>query len=222
MPKQARSALTRAAIIRGAAEVFDRFGYGGTSLTDVITQAGVTKGALHFHFGTKEELAMAVVEEQHAIAMASAGRMAEQGHPALESVIRLSHELAGQLISEPVVRAGIRLTLENGTFRAPAPEPYQEWTAVVEQLLEKAVEEKDVRAVMPAADIARFVVSAFTGVQVVSQVLTERVDLHWRVRQMWDLLLPTLTPPKKVPYFRGVAAAGHLARGGDNLSGPPA
>lgn len=54
MPQQARAINTRALILEGAAQVFEERGYLGTRLDDVADQIGLTKGALYFHFRSKE------------------------------------------------------------------------------------------------------------------------------------------------------------------------
>jgi TetR/AcrR family transcriptional regulator, repressor for uid operon len=203
--KQARAVATREQILRSAAEVFDRYGFAATTLSDVITRAGVTKGALYFHFSSKEDLARAVIEQQHALSVRPA-RQRLDGHAAgLESVIRLSQGLASQLMDDVIVRAGIRLTLEHGTFSASASNPYRDWVAVAEQLLRRAIDEGDLRDSVKPAALAMFVVSAFTGVQLLSEVLSARQDLSQRVEEMWDILLPSLVSARKLPYFRGVA-----------------
>ncbi|PZS17299.1 MAG: TetR family transcriptional regulator [Pseudonocardiales bacterium] len=214
MIKQARAAVTREQILRGAAEMFDRYGY-GASLSDVIAHAGVTKGALYFHFGSKEDLAHAVIEQQHALSVAPARQRLDEHAPGLESVIRLSHGLARQLMDDVIVRAGIRLTLEHGTFNASASNPYRDWVAVSEQLLRRAIDEGDLRDSIKPAALARFVVSAFTGVQLLSEVLSARQDLQQRVAEMWDILLPSLVPAGKLPYFRGLAATGAAENSGE-------
>lgn len=206
--QQARAAITREQILRGAAEMFDRYGYGGTALNDVIAQAGVTKGALYFHFSSKEELALTVIDQQHALSINPARQRLDEGAPGLESVIRLSQGLTRQLMDDVVVRAGIRLTLEYGTFDASAGRPYRDWVAVTEQLLRRASSEGDLRDPTKPRALARYMVSSFIGVQLLSQVLSARQDLSHRVEEMWDILLPTLVPARKLPYFRRVAAAG--------------
>lgn len=218
MVKQARAAVTREQILRGAAEAFDRYGFGATTLSDVIAQAGVTKGALYFHFSSKEHLARAVIEQQHALSVHPARQRLDGHAPGLESVIRLSQGLARQLIDDVVVRAGIRLTLEQGTFGASASNPYRDWVSVVEQLLRRAIDEGDIRDSIKPAALARFVVSAFTGVQLLSEVLSARQDLGQRVEEMWEILLPSLVSGRKLPYFRGVAATGPVQQGGGSDS----
>jgi TetR/AcrR family transcriptional repressor of uid operon len=213
--KQARAAVTREQILRGAAEVFDRYGYGAATLSDVIAQASVTKGALYFHFNSKEDLARTVIEQQHALSVGPARQRLDEHAPGLESVIRLSQGLAGQLMDDVVVRAGIRLTLEHGTFGASAANPYRDWVAVTEQLLRRAIDEGDLRDSIKPAALAGLVVSAFTGVQLLSEVLSARQDLYQRVEEMWDILLPSLVSARKLPYFRGVAATKPARRDGE-------
>ena len=76
----------------------------------------------------------------------------------------------------------------------------------------------DVPAALAA--LARFVVSAFTGVQLLSEVLSARQDLGQRVEEMWDILLPSLVPARKLPYFRSVSATGTLSQhNGEFVSG---
>jgi TetR/AcrR family transcriptional regulator, repressor for uid operon len=207
MTKQARALATRELIIQAAAQSFERFGYSSTSLSDIVAQASVTRGALYFHFTSKQELASAVIEAQHERSVAAAKVMVEGSEPGLESVIRLSAEFAEQLLTDPVVRAGIRLTLENGTFEAPVPDPYREWIRATSELLTRAAKNNDLRGNLDPEAISWYVVASFTGVQMVSHILSQRADLYARLADMWDVLLPGLVPSRKLPHFRGVVAS---------------
>lgn len=60
-----RSETTTRRILAVARERFARDGYAATSLDAVVAGAGVTKGALYHHFGTKEELFEAVFVAEH-------------------------------------------------------------------------------------------------------------------------------------------------------------
>jgi AcrR family transcriptional regulator len=60
---QKRAAMTRQALIRSAAEVFAETGYSAAALGTISRGAGVSAGALHFHFPSKLALAESVVRE---------------------------------------------------------------------------------------------------------------------------------------------------------------
>jgi AcrR family transcriptional regulator len=54
---------TRTALLRVARELFGEHGYGATSTEEIVSLAGVTKGALYHHFADKEALFRAVFEQ---------------------------------------------------------------------------------------------------------------------------------------------------------------
>lgn len=56
-----KSEKTRQHIIETAAPLFNKKGYAGTSLSDIIENTGLTKGAIYGHFSNKDDLAVAAV-----------------------------------------------------------------------------------------------------------------------------------------------------------------
>ncbi|WP_449555161.1 TetR/AcrR family transcriptional regulator [Lelliottia amnigena] len=54
---------TRAALLAMARKVFKEHGYAETSMDDLTAQAGLTRGALYYHFGDKKGLLAAVVDQ---------------------------------------------------------------------------------------------------------------------------------------------------------------
>ena len=53
---------TRERILDTAEQLFAEHGFDGTSIRDVTTAAGVNLAAVHYHFGSKEDLLRAVLE----------------------------------------------------------------------------------------------------------------------------------------------------------------
>jgi AcrR family transcriptional regulator len=190
MVLQDRAKATRGAVLVGAAAVFEDQGYGGTTLARVSEAAGVTKGALYFHFQSKEDLARAVIEDQHRITAAEGERILAENLPALTTMILMCRAFGLQLVHEPVVRAGIRLTFEATAFGPPVRGPYEDWIAVMERLIERSKSEVQIRSSVDAGTFARYLVASFTGVLMVSCVLTGRADLMQRIEEMWEILLP--------------------------------
>ena len=54
---------TRNRLIRAAVHVFDRKGYAAASVREIVELANVTKPALYYHFGNKEGLILAILED---------------------------------------------------------------------------------------------------------------------------------------------------------------
>lgn len=191
---QQRAKETRRAIIEGAALVFDEKGYGNASLSDITARAEVTRGALYFHFLSKEELALAVIAEQHLRVRLLAEELAGAGEPALEMIIGMCRLFGRQLLDDSVVRAGIRLTFEASAFDGDVAAPYVDWITTMEALLRQAQIEGSVAADVDPAAFARFLVASFTGVQLVSNVLVSRADIMKRIDEMWAFMMKAIAP----------------------------
>ncbi len=55
---------TRSRILQAAFQTFAERGYSGATLDDVAANAGMTKGAVYWHFASKDDLCMALIEER--------------------------------------------------------------------------------------------------------------------------------------------------------------
>jgi AcrR family transcriptional regulator len=61
--RSTRKAATRARLLQAAARVYAAHGFAGATLDDVAEEAGLTKGAVYGHFGSKDNLLVALMEE---------------------------------------------------------------------------------------------------------------------------------------------------------------
>ena len=61
--RSSRKAATRTRLLEAAARVYARRGFNGATLDEVAAEAGFTKGAVYGHFGSKENLLLALMEE---------------------------------------------------------------------------------------------------------------------------------------------------------------
>ncbi|MEO6083045.1 MAG: ScbR family autoregulator-binding transcription factor [Umezawaea sp.] len=197
MARQERAEQTRKAILEAAASRFDAVGFLGASLSDILTEAGVTKGALYFHFKSKEDLADALIDEQFMVSEP----LSAIEDPGLQTVIDLTYGMASGLQNDVRVRASIRLVIEQGSFVTPADNAYKRWIDTIHGCLLAAKAAGDLRKEVNTHDLAQFVVASFTGIQLSSQVLTGRTDLQERVTFMWNTILSSVVPPRRLHRF---------------------
>ncbi|MFE4451115.1 ScbR family autoregulator-binding transcription factor [Streptomyces sp. NPDC056796] len=185
--KQQRSARTRAAILRAGAEVFAEAGFAGASVSRIARRAGLTLGALYFHFQSKEELAREIVRaqpEQVPVAPAAHG---------LQAAVDTSVLWATRLLEDPVLLAGARLVMDQEYFVDPQEDnSYQQWVDVLLPFLREAAGSGDLREGVDPEALARLVVNAATGLQMNEQLSTGRRHLPDKVREMWRFLLPLI------------------------------
>lgn len=99
-----RSASTRAALIAAARELFTVRGYAGTGREEIVKLAGVTRGALHHHFGSKAELFRAVFEDVERGLTERVAGVAGTGADPMDGLRRGCEAFLDAATSEPAVR----------------------------------------------------------------------------------------------------------------------
>ncbi|AEW98983.1 ScbR family autoregulator-binding transcription factor [Streptantibioticus cattleyicolor] len=190
---QERAETTRRAVLLAAAELFNERGYAGTSISDISERSGRTSGAIYFHYGNKENLALAIVEAHFATWPALVERYAATtGRPALDRLVGLSFEVARAFRDDIVVSAGSRLWAERKAIDAPLPVPFVGWVDVVRRALRRAREQGELAAHIEPASAAHGIVCAFFGLHTVSDALDGRDAIEDRLADLWRLLLPSL------------------------------
>lgn len=189
MAQQARAVETRRLILQGAALVFDEMGYDAASIKEILSRVSVTKGALYFHFPSKEDLARGVLEEQtlHLHVSPQTSK--------LQEVIDLTMAVAHALPNDAMLRAGSRLALERGSIDFASHSPFLAWAKVCEDLLEQARRDGEVLPHVDCHETAELIVGAFTGIQAFSQISSALLDLEQRVSAMWKHILPSVAIP---------------------------
>ncbi|MFF9087765.1 ScbR family autoregulator-binding transcription factor [Streptomyces sp. NPDC014991] len=184
--KAERAARTRQRILLAAAEVFDETGYEKAAVTQIVERAGLTLGALYFHFGSKQGLAEALMNAQPTTIephLESTG---------LQRVVDITLVWADRMKRDPILRAGVRLAVEQGSHGMNDASSFEQWRTLMRGHLDVARSDGELRAAVSPDQLARFVVGACTGMQVYSQLATDRADLMERVQDMWELLLPSV------------------------------
>lgn len=135
--KQERAEQTRQRLIEAASATFAEHGYAGTSLHQIVRSAGVTMGALTFHFASKSALADAV---QEAGTAATREVLHSAGHaPGLQGVLDEVLALADALRNTHSIRAAARLTREG---HAADHDWYDSWAPDLREALERAWSEE--------------------------------------------------------------------------------
>ncbi|MFI7139608.1 ScbR family autoregulator-binding transcription factor [Streptomyces massasporeus] len=192
MTKQDRAVRTRLALIRSAAEQFEARGFVRASLAEISAGAGVSSGALHFHFANKAAVAEAVEHAaEQALREAAAGHRDGDGS-ALQRLVDVTHRVARLLCADVVVRAGLRLNAEQVAGRVR--DLRREWRECVQGLLAEAEHGGELAAGVTPQRTSAVVLAATTGIEVLA-----REDDGWLARpsltDLWQLLLPCLAAP---------------------------
>jgi TetR/AcrR family transcriptional repressor of nem operon len=119
--RSVKSSSRRLAILASAAPIFNRRGYSGTSISDILSATDLEKGGLYNHFASKEELASAAFDyafrqvDAH-FTKALAGT--ESGMPRLRTYL----DVFERYIERPTVSGGCPIA--NATVEADDALPF--------------------------------------------------------------------------------------------------
>jgi AcrR family transcriptional regulator len=197
-----RGSATRQHILAVATERFLAHGYAGTSLSDLIGAAGITKGAFYHHFPSKEALAVEVVrarqaEETAVVVQASAGhdRAVDQLRAAVQAAADLKDQAQGEATSLQRLCAELA---EDSELAPQIAKICDTWIDSAAGLVARAQLQGDVRADVGAHQAAELLIATFLGAEQQCVMTASHDDFRGefraRMTRCLDLLLEVLKP----------------------------
>ncbi|MCV7440888.1 TetR family transcriptional regulator [Mycobacterium paraense] len=195
-----RADVTRQRIIAAASRQFAHRPYSVVSLDDILAEAELTKGAMYFHFSSKQALALAIIDDLTEMSRSAVVELLDRKMSGLETLIEFVFVRAVQDTQHDAARAGVRLldTLDNPTSLPPTV--WQSWIEFVSSLIERAAAEGDVIQDHDPEDIAKMLVALWVGIRRTSN-LDQPGDYLDLLQRIWILALPSFANPARIDYF---------------------
>ncbi|MFJ3203709.1 ScbR family autoregulator-binding transcription factor [Streptomyces sp. NPDC086989] len=216
MAEQVRAIRTRQAILTAAAKIFEEHGYQAATISQILSEAGVTKGALYFHFQSKDDLAQGVLAEQ------DQRIMVPERASKVQEIVDMVMLHAYRLQTDPMVRAGVRLTMDQLAQGLDRSGPFLRWAEVTTLTLRRAQEQGELLPHVVPVETADVVVGTFAGVQSMSQAICDYRDLAARASALMRHLLPSIAVPSVLASLdlteaRGAAVYAEARKAADEL-----
>ena len=163
----AKSAVSSQQIIDAAIRVLVRQGYAKTSLLDIAKEAGMSKGALHYHYPTKEALIHAVLETACNAVQARTMRAWSPSDNPFEALRKSLEELwatRAERSNEAVVVADLlALSLYDGALRPRLAEFYELGTRQIRDYLEQNLISLGLESRISLDSLPRIVIGLLAG-----------------------------------------------------------
>ncbi len=167
MPRPSNTAERRREIAFALASVMARSGYDGASVAAIAAEAGVATGAVHYHFASKQEILVDLVERLVATAQARIEARTEAAGTARE---RLAAILDGLLDAggdaDPEAVAVWSLVAAEAVRNAAVRDAYAGWAAEAASRLRRAFTEacrEEGRSAAGAARVAPSLLALVEG-----------------------------------------------------------
>ncbi|MBH0780583.1 TetR/AcrR family transcriptional regulator [Nocardia bovistercoris] len=201
--QQERARRTRAAIIRSAAVEFGKSGYAAASLNRILEGSRATKGAMYFHFDSKEDLARAVLETAVERYRSSAERwLARTDLGPLDTLHGMIDETALRLEHDIIVQAEYRLIIEPDFYRDVQAGGGRILGRATRVLAVRAIEHGQLRLDADPDRFTRTLTAALAGQRYMVDLLGGAVDLRSRFREALEVVIESMATPEWAERFR--------------------
>lgn len=188
MPAAAKGALTRERIVQLAAPVFNKKGYAGASMADILEATGLQKGGIYNHFESKEQLAVEAFDYAIEI-MIGRWREAIEGkkHAAdrLRAVISMFNDYQRKLSGGcPLMNTAIEADDNQPALRARARKAMDDCRGTVARIAAKGRERGELRAATDPDQVATILISTLEGGLMISKLYGDPRYLQQAQAQM--------------------------------------
>jgi AcrR family transcriptional regulator len=189
---------TKDHIIRQAAELFNRQGYTGASIADLMVATGLKKGGIYNHFLSKEELALAAFDYAHQLITRRIWQAIKTRSNAVE---RLQAFVASYLdyIDNPPIEGGcpilntaIATYNSNSQLKERVRQAMKDWHHLIVRIIYIGIKKGEITSPVEPEIVATILISTIEGAIMMSKLDGDPIHLQRVVSYLQQYLQDTL------------------------------
>ncbi|MBO0329648.1 TetR/AcrR family transcriptional regulator [[Muricauda] lutisoli] len=171
---------TTAYIIETVAPIFNKFGYVGTSMSDLTEATGLTKGAIYGNFENKEALALSAFEHNRNILLEAIDNKLEIGLEALDKLFSLLNFYKQYDVFTlpmggcPLLNVGVDAQGNNKLLAAAVKETIKEIEGKIALVLENGANKEEIKLPVPPLQFAKQMFTMIQGAVAMSTMTQDR------------------------------------------------
>ncbi len=174
---------TRARIIERSAPLFNKQGYAGTALSDLMEATGLEKGGIYRHFSGKEELAAAAFDFAWAAAAQVRARGVEDEPNAvdrLKLMVANFVELRTGLVPGgcPLLNTATDADDGNAVLRERARRALVDWQTRLTRIVKQGLKSGEIRKEVKPDQLATLIIAQLEGALMISRLNQTRQPLE--------------------------------------------
>ncbi len=195
MKSTKKGGQTRDKILKCTRKLLITRGFYNTSINDIIKATGVKKGNLYYHFASKEDLGIAVLQDAKdeffglLEAAFSGSTPLEKVNNFLEAILseqRKRHFVGGCLFGN----TALEMSDTNSEFARIINKLFIRWSNILEGHLGEAVERGELITRFAPHQLAKLIIAAIEGGIMMSRVSKDEKDLVDCIESLKGLLRP--------------------------------
>ena len=193
---------TRRLILERAAPVFNKRGYAGASMSELVEATGIEKGGIYNHFGSKEELAVDAFD--YAISLIVDGyAAAQEGKVGLDRLVAII-EIFGHWSGHPLVAGGcpimntaIEADDTNPPLAARARAAMDSWHRLIGSIVKDAKARGEIEDDVDSYELATLVTSTLEGSLMLTKLFDDHAYKHRAVASLTEHVESLRTTPRQ-------------------------
>ncbi len=176
-----KAAATRLTILQKAFDLIYRKGYQATSIDDIIATTQVTKGAFYYHFKSKDEMGLAIIDEilKPTLTESFIKPLENKSNP-LEAIYNLMHDLLMNnkfmkvAYGCPASNFAQEMTPWQADFKRAINKLTQQWTHVLVDIIEQGIKSGTIKKEVDAYQVTLFIMSGYWGIRNFGKLANDR------------------------------------------------
>ncbi|HLY28970.1 MAG TPA: TetR/AcrR family transcriptional regulator [Aggregatilineales bacterium] len=190
MIDQTKGERTREAILERAVELFNRKGYSGASLSDIMEATGLQKGGIYNHFQSKENLALEAFDYGFKVAsdrLVASFKGKRDSIERLNAIIRFFEDYhksppwQGGCI---LLNTAIDSDDTNPALRERARNGMEQWHDMISHIVTKGIQYGQIRANVDAQEVASVLISTLEGAIMLSKLYDDGIHIERAVKYL--------------------------------------
>jgi TetR/AcrR family transcriptional regulator, transcriptional repressor for nem operon len=165
---------TKRKIVEAAAPIFNKQGYAGSSLNDLMEATGLKKGGIYRHFSTKEELAAEAFDytwesvwNARLLHVDEKATGIEKLKQLIANFVELRSPVAGGC---PILNTATDADDGNPLLRARATKALRSWLSRLQVIVEQAQKRGETRSGIDPKAVATLIVASLEGALMMSRL----------------------------------------------------
>jgi TetR/AcrR family transcriptional regulator, transcriptional repressor for nem operon len=179
-----KGAQTRERILARSAQLFNRQGYAGASLSDIMRETGLEKGGIYNHFSSKEHLALEAFDYVYALMQQRMGQALAGKSNAIERLLAMV-SVFRDLIEDPLVAGGcpiLNAAIEADDANKPLGDRVRaamdNLRGTVQRIVTKGIDRHEIRSDISADEVASIFVATLEGAVMLSNLYKDPVHMQ--------------------------------------------
>ena len=167
---------TRERILASSAQLFNRQGYFGASLADIMRETGLEKGGIYNHFSSKEQLALESFDYAYGLIQERVRQALSGKFNAIERLLAIVTVFQGILEDPqvaggcPILNTAIEADDANEVLRDRARSAMDNWRTTIHRIVNKGIERQQIRPGIDADEVASILIATLEGAIMLSNL----------------------------------------------------